>query len=200
MLCTGFVAAVVGAGLAACTTDRTEAKAQRAAPTSVAVPPEDTTGIVAGHCAQAAPAPSRPAGSLPPSPSGSASTSYPPPAATVPMVPIVASTVVLCLYNGMNDAPYRGLRRAKVITDGAFVERWRGRFNRLRPLTTRPRACPAADGSLLRIAFVGSPRSYVVLSAALTGCPLVTSGVEQRDLYDAADWHVRDDLVRLASG
>jgi hypothetical protein len=208
MVSTGVVAVVIGAGLTACTTGHTEAKAQPApsvAPKSVPVGPDDTTGIVTGRCAPTVPArpvkPSPlPTGNVPGGSSGSPSLTYPPPAAMVPLVPIVASRMILCRYNGMNEAPIGGLRHAEVVTDGTLVERWRSRFNHLRALPSRPRSCPLDDARELRIAFVASPQSYVVLATRLSGCGIVTNGVEARDMDNAADLQFGRDLARLAGG
>jgi hypothetical protein len=108
--------------------------------------------------------------------------------------------MVLCRYNGMNESPRDGLRASKVIADSAVVEQWRVRFNRLRDVGPGPWSCPVAVGGVVRIAFVASPQSYVVLSAGLSGCRFVSNGVETRGPARPADDHFGTDLLHLAGG
>jgi hypothetical protein len=115
-------------------------------------------------------------------------------------VPIVAREMVLCRYNGMNEPSYGSLRTTRIITDVAVVERWRKRFTLLPSPSSGPRRCPLDDDRRLRIAFIASERSYVVLSADLAGCGGVTNGLEVRVPGGTADLRFRYDLVRLAGG
>jgi hypothetical protein len=108
--------------------------------------------------------------------------------------------MVLCRYNGMNEPPRGRLRTTKVITDVTLVERWRDRFNMLPLEPSTLRSCPIDDDRRVRIAFIASPRSYVVLSANLAGCGAVTNGVEVRVPGGTADLRFRYDLIQLADG
>jgi hypothetical protein len=114
-------------------------------------------------------------------------------------VPIVAGEMVLCRYNGLNDSPAGGLAASKTVTDGAVVEQWRTRFNRLPPAGLGLRSCPMDDEVVMRTAFIASPRSYVVLRVKLSGCRFVTSGAEIREAKDP-DARFGADLLRLSDG
>jgi hypothetical protein len=191
----GVLVGIIGAGLTACSTHRVQVVAgPPPAPSGVSVPRlEDTTGIVDGHCSAAAPARRT-------SPSGAASPANLPSPDVRPFVPVVARKMVLCRYNGMNESPRDGLRASRVIVGGAVVEQWRARFNRLRPVGPGPWSCPADVGSILRIAFVASPQSYVVLTADLSGCRFVSNGVEAGMLNIPPDDHFDIDLRHLVGG
>ena len=152
-----------------------------ATPAAIRAPAPDTTGIAEGHCAPTAPPPSRQTGSG-------------------VLVPIAAHEMVLCRYNGMNEPPYRKLRTARVVTDRATVDRWRARFNAIPVPSPGPRSCPMDDNRLLRIAFVASPSSYVVLTTKLTGCGFVSGTAGIREAGGASDTTFRADLAQLAGG
>jgi hypothetical protein len=176
------------------------------APAPDAWPARDGTGRVAGTTPPLPDAADIVAGRCPPAVTGWAMPDLPPgfarpgPAVATSLVPVEARYMVLCRYNGMNTRPYRKLRAARVVTGAPDVPAWRTRFNDLPAVPARPRSCPFDDDRWLLIAFVASPRSFVVLSARLAGCGYVSDGVQLRDLASAPDWHFRDDLLRLVGG
>jgi hypothetical protein len=108
---------------------------------------------------------------------------------------MAAHEMVLCRYDGLNDGGVGHLRAAKVITDKATVARWRSRFNGLPTMSDGPRSCPADDGRSMRVAFVASPDSYVILKVRLAGCSTVTGPGGVRNAMA-----ITDDLVRLTGG
>jgi hypothetical protein len=173
MLRCGLVSVLIGPGLAGCSLPWV----------AIHTPERDTTGISDGRCAPTAPA----------SPDETASGSG-------KLVPITAREMVLCRYNGMNEPPYRKLRAARVITDRATVEQWRGRFNALPPISPGRRSCPMDDDRALRIAFVVSPSSYVILTTDLAGCGFVSGAAGTREGGAASDTTFRSDLATLAGG
>jgi hypothetical protein len=177
----GIIAVVVGASLAACT----PAHGRTTGPAATTVrQPHDTTGIVGGHCVPTAP-PTPDEG-----PPSSARTA-------LPLVPIVARELVLCRYRRTSEAPDGRLTAAKVITGGAAVAGWRARFNELPPGPAAPVACPPGVDDRVRIAFVASPDSYVVLSMSLSICGRVTDGTDSRSLVTEQGGRLIRDLDRL---
>jgi hypothetical protein len=48
--------------------------------------------------------------------------------------------------------------------------------------------------------FVASPRSYIVLSASLSGCRSVSNGVETTEQTSRTDDHFDTDLLNLVGG
>jgi hypothetical protein len=177
----GFLAVVVGATLGACTS----AHHMTTGPATATVRQlEDTSGIVAGHCAPTA-APTPDAGQ--PSTAGT----------TPPLVPIVAREMVLCRYRRTSEAPDGTLTASKVITGGDAVAPWRTQFNRLPPGPPAPIACPPGIDDRVRIAFVASAESYVVLSLNLWVCGWVTNGTETRGLTTEQGGQLIRDLDRL---
>jgi hypothetical protein len=86
---------------------------------------------------------------------------------------------------------------AKVITGGAAVAPWRARFNELPPGPAAPIACPPGIDDTVRIAFVASPESYVVLSMSLWVCGRVTDGADSRSLVTERGGRLVRDLDRL---
>jgi hypothetical protein len=169
----GLVLVLIGLGLAGCWVARVVTRA----------PVRDTTGIAEGRCAPTAPASTGRTGS-----------------GHGRLVPIAAREMVLCRYNGMNEAPYGKLRTARVVTDRATVDRWRSRFNALPTVSGGARNCPMDDNRLLRIAFVASPSSYVVLTTGLTGCGFVSGPAGVRAGGSASDTDFRTELAELALG
>jgi hypothetical protein len=169
----GLVLVLIGLGLAGCWVARVAMRA----------PARDTTGITEGRCAPTAPASPARAGW------GGRT-----------LVPVSAREMVLCRYNGMNEAPYGKLRTARVITDRATVGGWRKRFNALPAVRSRVRNCPMDDYRLLRIAFVASPSFYVVLTTDLAGCGFVSGTAAVREGGSASDSTFRTELAQLAGG
>jgi hypothetical protein len=167
----GLVLVLIGLGLAGCWVTRVVTRA----------PARDTTGITEGRCAPSAPAPTGRTGS-----------------GHGKLVPVAAREMVLCRYNGMNEAPYGKLRTARVVTDRATVDSWRSRFNALPAVSSGVRNCPMDDNRLLRIAFVASLSSYVVLTTDLAGCGFVSGPAGVREGGRASDTAFRPDLAQLA--
>jgi hypothetical protein len=152
-----------------------------ATPVAIRAPAPDTTGIADGRCAPTEPPPSHQTGS------GSGM-----------LAPIAAREMVLCRYNGMNEAPFGKLRTARVITDRATVGGWRKRFNALPAVRPGARSCPMDDNRVLRIAFVAAPSSYVVLTTDLAGCGFVSGTAGVREGGSASDTTFGTGLAQLA--
>jgi hypothetical protein len=166
----GLVLILIGLGLAGCWV-------------GLRGPAPDTTGITQGRCAPTAPA-------------STGRTRWHHGA----LVPVAAREIVLCRYNGMNETPYGKLRTARVITNRATVAGWRRRFNALPAVRGGPRNCPMDDARLLRIAFVATPSSYVVLTTDLAGCGFVSGPAGVREGGSASDTAFRTELAQLAGG
>jgi hypothetical protein len=103
------------------------------------------------------------------------------------------ASVRLCRYSGLNEHPATSLAASRLIRSSSTIRTLVRAFNRLPAPVPGTHACPADDGSQIRVLLTYPSGHRVTIAVELSGCGVVTNG----DLYRMATAQLTARLLAL---